>query len=497
MAAAPHSSHAQPQSNKNSGMKQRVQQDAGKVQHDIHKAKRKASPLLNFWMKVSNDWTPKFADMLAFNFLTSIFPLLLVILAIAGFVLGRISPGAQLQLQHGIAGALPASIGGTVISGVMNNLNRSAGLILVIGVLGAIVSGSRLFVAIENCSGIIFRLRGRDALHQNIMAVSMTLLYVVLVPLIFAASTLSGALLHLLGFQTISGPGALLAQLVGLVVGYLVAVVLFGAIYIVVPNRPVEISEAWRGALVAAALLVVYELIFPIYTSHFLKPNNYGAIAGFAIVFLIFFYYLAFILLLGMEINSWASGQRETASDIAAVMHEVQAHNTTRGAAGPTAGQPQEDLQNHKGAPAMSTPEAAIRHERQDHQYDLQPPKYAEADKKDGSAAPPSHGRDAPAQVRQQAQQASAPASKNRAPANPPALRNARANPPRDAGTTQQTHSAPASRPATRSPSAPLAPPSRMTSDVQKVLIAAALLGGGKLASAVFSRARNKRSNKT
>ncbi len=478
-------------------MKQQVQQDAGKVQHDVNKVKRKASPLLNFWMKVGNDWTPKFADMLAFNFLTSIFPLLLVILAIAGFVLGRISPGAQLQLQHAIAGALPASIGGTVIAGVMKNLNRSAGLILVLGILGAIVSGSRLFIAIENCSGIIFRLRGRDAIHQNIMAIGMTLLYVVLVPLIFAASTLSGALLHLIGFQTVRGVGSILAELVGLAVGYLVAVVLFGAIYIVVPNRPVKISEAWRGALVAAALLVVYELVFPIYTSHFLKPNNYGAIAGFAIVLLIFFYYLAFILLLGMEINSWASGQRETASDIAAVMHELQAHNTTRGVAGPTAGQPQEDLQNHKGAAAMRTPQAAIEHERQDHKYDMQPPKYAEADKKDASAAPPSHGRNAPAQVRQQAQQqASAPTSKNRTTANLPALRNTGAATSRDASTTKQTNSAPASRPATRTPSAPLAPPSRMTSDVQKVLIAAALIGGGKLASSVFSRARNKRSNK-
>jgi hypothetical protein len=118
---------------------------------------------------------------------------------------------------------------------------------------------------------------------------------------------------------------------------------------------------------VAAVLLVGYEALFPLYATVFLRPGNYGSLAGFAIVILVFFYYLAFILLLGAEINSWAVGQREMAADIPGVLHEVQAHNTTRGAAGPTAGAPYEDLQHFKGAAAMETVTAALEHERRDH----------------------------------------------------------------------------------------------------------------------------------
>ncbi len=110
----------------------------------------------------------------------------------------------------------------------------------------------------------------------------------------------------------------------------------------------------------------------------FLQPQNYGTAAGFAVVILIFFYYLAFILLLGAEINSWAAGQRETAGSLMAILHEVQAHNTTRGAAGPTAGLPQEDLQSHIGASAMRDEEEALLHERVDHRHDELPPKFAE-----------------------------------------------------------------------------------------------------------------------
>jgi uncharacterized BrkB/YihY/UPF0761 family membrane protein len=65
------------------------------------------------------------------------------------------------------------------------------------------------------------------------------------------------------------------------------------------------------------------------------------------VVILVFFYYLAFILLLGAEINSWVAGQRETATDMPGILHAVQAHRSTRDAAGPTAGEPQEEMQRH------------------------------------------------------------------------------------------------------------------------------------------------------
>jgi hypothetical protein len=108
-------------------------------------------------------------------------------------------------------------------------------------------------------------------------------------------------------------------------------------------------------------------------------------LAGFAIVILVFFYYTAFILLLGAVVNSWASGQRQTAGDLTALMHEVQAHNTTRGAAGPSAGTIQEDMQSRQGSQAMSSPAQALGHERITHRIHIEPPKFAEA----GPPGPP------------------------------------------------------------------------------------------------------------
>jgi YihY family inner membrane protein len=347
------------------------------VERLVERLKVQFKPLLHFWQKMSNDWVFNLSGLLAYNILMTMFPILLALLAIAGFILSTVSPGSQQALVNSIANALPggsSGTGGIVVQVALNNLRREAGLLFIIALLTAIFTGSRLFITLESCFGVIFRLRGRSVLRQNLMAISMLLLYVVLAPIFLLTSFVPTAIINAIEG---SGGGAkvntFLINFVGVATAFLVALVLFSVIYIVVPNRRVAVSEVWKGTLVAAGLLVLYELLFPIYETVALRPDNYGSVAAFAIVILIFFYYLAFILLLGAEVNSWTSGQRETAGDIAAILHEVQAHNTTLGAAGPTAGMPQEDKQHHKGARAMQTPESARKHEHDDHHTDVQP----------------------------------------------------------------------------------------------------------------------------
>src|SRR6185437_15525849 len=115
-----------------------------------------------FWTKLNNDWIFNLAGLLAYNFLMALFPLLLLLLAACGLLLQIISPTAEQQLQQTVAAALPGSIGAILVEGVSTHLKRSAGLLLVLGLVAAVIAGSRLFVTLEGCFGIIFRLRGRD-----------------------------------------------------------------------------------------------------------------------------------------------------------------------------------------------------------------------------------------------------------------------------------------------------------------------------------------------
>ncbi|MGH2485285.1 MAG: YihY/virulence factor BrkB family protein [Ktedonobacterales bacterium] len=354
--------------------------DAERGKQDARqRVKRGLSIVGGFWAKINNDWIFNLAGMLAYNILMSAFPILLVLLAVGGFILGPAGHGSQASLQAGIEKALPAGTGRALLTNATHNLNNSAGILLIVGVVVALVTGSGLFITMENAFGIIFRLRGRDPLHQRLMATGMLLLYVVLIPIILLASIIPSFIVHALPVGNSSPVTGFFIQAAGDIFSVLVACLFFGAVYVVVPNRPVRWGEVWKGTLVAAVLLVIYETLFPLYVAAFLHPNNYGSTAGFAVVILIFFYYLAFIMLLGAEVNSWIIGQRATAGSITAILHEVQAHNTTRGAAGPTAGMPQEDLASNEGAAAMRDTRHAIMHELEAHRHDEQPPKFAES----------------------------------------------------------------------------------------------------------------------
>jgi membrane protein len=338
--------------------------------------------LWGFWTKINNDWIFNLSALLAYNFLVALFPLLLLLLAGCGVILQRLSPSTDQQLQRTLAAALPGSTGAILVAGVETDLKKSVGVLLVVGLLSALVTGSRLFVTLEGCFGIVFRLRGRDPLRQNRMAFSMLLLFLVSAPLIFLVSILPAGLVALVDSSRRSPIGGVLTGGVRLLILFATALLFFGATYAFVPNRRLRWrswSKNWHGTLVASVLLVLYEPLFGLYQQRLLHADNYGSVAAFAIVIILFLYYLAFILLLGAEINSWVAGQRETAADLPGILHAVQAHRSLRGAAGPTAGRPAEEMQWHSRAWPVRYIEAVLRRARGGHPLTLRLPYHRHA----------------------------------------------------------------------------------------------------------------------
>jgi len=275
--------------------------------------------LRDFWTKLNNDWVLYLASLLAYNVLFSILPIGLVLVALTSVALDAVSADALAQF---VANAIPGDVGQQALQAVRATLEKNVGPVLIVGVLSAIFFGSRLFIVIENCFGIIYRLPSRRFLPQNIMAIVMLLLYIVLVPVVFVTSTFSAALARLL-IPGADATGDLLLRLLGIATAFVIASVLFAAVYMVVPNERVRFAKAWKGTLAAAALLVLYQQIFPLYQSLFLQSTNLGSILGLAAVIVIFFYYIAFILLLGAEVNSWAEGQRATLEDLPTLLYDI------------------------------------------------------------------------------------------------------------------------------------------------------------------------------
>jgi len=294
-------------------------------------AEKGVKSLQAFWTKCNNDWVMNFASGLAFNLITAIFPIAIAIIAIAGFIFGSFDPSFQGNLIHSIENVFPQQLSsGHILEPALTTLSKNAGFLLFIAVLVAIFGGSRLFVSIEGYFALIYHTRQRDLIRQNLMALGMLLLFVVLVPLMVFASSIPALVQSILQATPVSqipGNGFLFTTL-GILTGLIIAWILFEAIYIVVPNQHISFRNSWSGAVVAAVALQIYLIVFPFYVTHFLG-NDTGQV-GFAVILLFFFYYFAVILLLGAEINAFfAEGVQATPDNVAAMVHQLTSHLPT------------------------------------------------------------------------------------------------------------------------------------------------------------------------
>src|SRR5205823_12939431 len=95
----------------------------------------------------------------------------------------------------------------------------------------------------------------------------------------------------------------------------------------VVPNQKISFRKSWRGAVVAAFLLELYLVLFPLYVTTFL--GSFAGAVG-VLILLIFFYYFALILFLGAEVNAFfAEGVRSTPYDVPTMIHLLSSHLPT------------------------------------------------------------------------------------------------------------------------------------------------------------------------
>src|SRR5918999_2343515 len=249
----------------------------------------------------SNDYAPSMGAALSYYTLFSIAPLLLIVIAIAGFFFG--DEAVRGEITAGLSG-LMGEQGGKAIEGmVAAAAEPKEGMIAtVIGVIVLIIGATTVFGELQNSLDRIWRAPAREAggvwslLRSRLLSIGMILgiVFLLMVSLVF------DAVLQTLGKAWGTEGWQVVAQVVNFIVGFGLTTEGFALIYKLKPRARIEWHDVWVGAVVTAALFTIGKYLISLYIGRSAVASSFGA-AGSLVVVMIWVYYSAQIFLLGAE----------------------------------------------------------------------------------------------------------------------------------------------------------------------------------------------------
>ena len=275
------------------------------------------------------DKAPRLAAALSFSTIFSIAPLLILIIAIVGTVLGL---GGGLQHPHGNveaklleqiqahAGAQTANMVRDMVAASFSKPHQGI-IAQIIGWLTFIIGASGVFAALQDSLNTVWHVEPKKqsiwlTIRQRVASLGMILVigFLLLVTFVLSAGIafVSTYLTHLLPF-----PGAgLLFTIINYVFSLAVVTALFALIYKILPDATISWSDVWIGAGITSLLFVIGQFLIGLYLAKSGTASAYGA-AGSLLVLLLWIYYSAMILLFGAEFTKVYAARRGSA--IAAV----------------------------------------------------------------------------------------------------------------------------------------------------------------------------------
>jgi membrane protein len=252
---------------------------------------------------------------LAFYCAFSLAPLLIIILAVAGWIVGAEHASGFLESQlHMLFGKSTAS----VVLDAMRNSRQAAGILATVVSVGTLLIGATTVLAaldeaLEKIlggaprpgSGIVNWLRRRLLSFGFILALSFLLLVSLTVSTVIAGlrSWIADLYAPLLG---VIGAADLLVSVV-------LTTSLFAVIYRYMPTRRLPWKVVIGGGLLTAVLFSIGKWAVGLYLARSTVPTAFGAAASFAAL-LLWLYYTAQIFLLGAEFTACLGGLRRKAT---------------------------------------------------------------------------------------------------------------------------------------------------------------------------------------
>jgi membrane protein len=241
---------------------------------------------------------------LAYYTLFSIAPILVIAVAVAGYVFG--SQVAETQVLGQMQGLI-GDAGALALRGLLTSAQQSEarGLAAVISVVTLLIGATSVFGELQKTLDQIWGTPASDqtvawwrVLRSRLLSVGLILgVGFLLMVSLLASAALAGLGMWLSSFMP---HWTIVLPALDLILSVSMTTVLFAMIYKYVPRESIAWSDVWVGGFVTALLFTIGKILIGLYLGRSSISSAYGA-AGSVMVLLLWIYYSAQIFLLGAE----------------------------------------------------------------------------------------------------------------------------------------------------------------------------------------------------
>lgn len=251
------------------------------------------------------DNAPRLGAALAFYTLFSLAPVLIVAVSVAGFIFGHnAAQGEILRQFQGLMGVQ----GATAIETIIQSTNRPALGVLAttMGLLAILVGASGAFNELQDALNTIWKVDSTTksfwavTIKQRFFSLGLVVAtgFLLLTSLVVTAA-LSGAERFASNLLPLSG---VLLESINFVFSFVMITILFALIFKFIPDATIAWRDVRMGAAVTSLLFTAGKAVIGFYLGHSALTSAYGAAAS-LVIFLIWIYYSAQILLFGAELT--------------------------------------------------------------------------------------------------------------------------------------------------------------------------------------------------
>jgi membrane protein len=241
---------------------------------------------------------------LAYYTLFSVAPILVIAVAIAGYIFGAQNAETHLLAQmQGLLGDAGASAVKTLLQSA--HQSRAQGLAAAVSVVTLLVGATSVFGELQNTLDLIWRSPQRDtsvAWWRLVRSRLLSFGLILGVGFLLMVSLIASAALAAVGdwLRTFITEWSVILPALDLLLSLSLTTLLFALIYKYVPRERIAWEDVWIGGLVTAALFTVGKFLIGLYLGRSSLSSAYGA-AGSVMVLLLWTYYSAQIFLFGAE----------------------------------------------------------------------------------------------------------------------------------------------------------------------------------------------------